>query len=178
MYFAYRNLSKIFKGFQGYLEIPWKILENLKHSTLALIYTSLEDVHLDIALKFKVFQGQLKFSLEIFGWCSTLKILDVFRKGYLDLDWTLNFKVNFKEPWNSRLRFSSLKHTVLYQSYKNVKDGEIHDVTNFEVAEAPLSRIILADLTVKRKKICIWPITAQNWGRGHGPDFESQGKWL
>ena len=70
------------------------------------------------------------------------------------------------------------KHTVLYQSYENVKDGEIHDVTNFEVAEAPLSRIILADLTVKRKKICIWPITAQNWGRGHGPDFESQGKWL
>ena len=109
MYFAYyRNLSKIFKGFQGYLEIPWKILESLKHSTLALIYTSLEDVNLDIALKFKVFQGQLKFSLEIFGWSSTLKILDVFRKGYLDLDWTLNFKVNFKEPWNSRLRFSSL----------------------------------------------------------------------
>ena len=108
MYFAYRNLSKIFKGFQGYLEIPWKILESLKHSTLALIYTSLENVNLDIALKFKVFQGQLKFSLEIFGWSSTLKILDVFRKGYLDLDWTLNFKVNFKEPWNSRLRFSSL----------------------------------------------------------------------
>ena len=65
MYFAYRNLSKIFKGFQGYLEIPWKILESLKHSTLALIYTSLEDVSLDIALKFKVFQGQLEFSLEI-----------------------------------------------------------------------------------------------------------------
>ena len=114
MYLAYRNLSKIFKGFQGYLEIPWKFFESLKHSTLALIYTSLEDVNLDIALKFKVFQGQLKFSLEIFGWSSTLKILDVFIKGYLDLDWTLNFKVNFKEPWNSRLWLSSLVDIMTY----------------------------------------------------------------
>ena len=108
MYFAYRNLSKNFKGFQWYLEIPWNFFESLKHSTLDLIYTFLEDVNLNIALKVKVFQGQLKFSLEIFGRSSTLKILDIFRKGYLDLDWTLNFKVNFKEPWNSRLRFSSL----------------------------------------------------------------------
>ena len=106
MYFSFHKFySRIF---QGILENPWKILEILKYSSLALIDTSLENVHLDIALRFKVFQGQLKFPFEIFGWSSTLKILDVFRKGYLDLDWTLNFKVNFKEPWNSRLQLFSL----------------------------------------------------------------------
>ena len=114
MYLAYRNLSKIFKGFQGYLEIPWKILESLKHSTLALIYTSLEDVNLDIALKFKVFQGQLHFPLEIFQLPSTLKNLKIFWTGHLDIDCTLNFKVNFKEPWNSRLWLSSLVDIMTY----------------------------------------------------------------
>ena len=34
--------------------------------------------------------------------------LENFWTGHLDLDWTLNFKVNFKEPWNSRLWLSSL----------------------------------------------------------------------
>ena len=109
MYFSfYKNYSKIF---QGILENPWKILEILKSSSLALIDTSLENVHLDIALRFKVFQGQLKFSLEIFGLPSTLKILEIFEKGHLDLELTLNFKVNFKDPWNSRLRFPSLIFT-------------------------------------------------------------------
>jgi hypothetical protein len=70
----------------------------LKYSSLALIDTSLEIVCLDIALRVKVFQGQLQFSLEIFGLPSTLKILEIFKKGHLDLELTLNFKVNIKDP--------------------------------------------------------------------------------
>ena len=130
MYFSfYKNYSKIF---QGILENPWKILEILKYSSLALIDTSLENVRLDIALRFKVFQGQLKFSLEIFGLPSTLKILEIFEKGHLDLELTLNFKVNFKDPWNSRLRFPSLVQTVCFISVRN-SEGHVvsqHHVIN------------------------------------------------
>ena len=96
------------EGFQGLLEIPWKILEISNQSTLALICNSLEIRTLILALKFKVFQSQLHFPLEIFQLPSTLKTLEIFLTGHLDLERTLNFKVNFKEPWNSRLRLSSL----------------------------------------------------------------------
>ena len=63
------------EGFQGFFEIPWKFLEILNHSTLALICNSLEICTLVFALKFKVFQDQLDFPLEIFWLPSTLKTL-------------------------------------------------------------------------------------------------------
>ena len=116
------------EGFQGFLEIPWKFLEISNHSNLALIYNSLEICTLILALKFKVFQGQLHFPLEIFQLPSTLKTLENFWKGHLDLDWTLNFKVNFKEPWNSRLRLSSL--LSLQPIYASIHQSWIQDFIN------------------------------------------------
>ena len=108
IFWIHPSLRIYSEGFQGFFEIPWKFLEILNHSTLALICNSLEICTLVLALKFKVFQGQLHFPLEIFQLPSTLKNLEIFWTGHLDIDWTLNFKVNFKEPWNSRLWLSSL----------------------------------------------------------------------
>ena len=57
---------KTSKEFQGFLEIPRKILKVLKCSTLDLILTHLENVTLILALKFKVFRGQFEIALEVF----------------------------------------------------------------------------------------------------------------
>ena len=111
IFWIHPSLRIYSEGFQGFFEIPWKFLEILNHSTLALICNSLEICTLVFALKFKVFQGQLHFPLEIFQLPSTLKNLEIFWTGHLDIDWTLNFKVNFKEPWNSRPWLSSLNNS-------------------------------------------------------------------
>ena len=76
------NCLKNFKEFQGFLEIPWKILKVFKCSTLDLILTHLENVTLILALKFEVFRGQFEIALEVFKVPSPLKTLEMFRKGY------------------------------------------------------------------------------------------------
>ena len=48
--------------------------------------------------------------------------LENFWTGHLDFDWTLNFKVNFKEPWNSRLRLFGYPSLIL----NNLTDHSIH----------------------------------------------------
>ena len=82
-------IKNFINKFQGFLE--------LKGSTLALKCFTLENITLVLALKFKVFQGQLELSLEIYNLPSALETLDISRKGNLDLEKTLKFNFNFKE---------------------------------------------------------------------------------
>ena len=87
--------SKKFKGSLKFLEISLKLS---KGSTLDLKCFTLENIALILALKFKVFQGQLEFFLEIWELPLTLKTLEIFETGNLDFEKTLKFNFNFKEP--------------------------------------------------------------------------------
>ena len=78
----FSNSLKNFKEFQGFLEIPWKILKVFKCSTLDLILTHLENVTLILALKFEVFRGQFEIALEVFKVPSPLKTLEMCKKDY------------------------------------------------------------------------------------------------
>ena len=61
-------------------------------------FITLENITLVLALKFKVFQGQLELSLEMYELTSALKTLEISEKFNLDLELKLIFNFNFKEP--------------------------------------------------------------------------------
>ena len=87
-------------------EIPWK----LKPFNPCLDMQLPWNMYPHPCLEIQGFSRPTSFSPWSFQLPSTLKTLEIFRTGHLDLERTLNLKVNFEEPWNSRLGLSTLVH--------------------------------------------------------------------